>query len=53
MGSNWEKVRSIDLDVWDLETLEFMESMGNKKARAIWEFNIPNGYERPTPRSSR
>lgn len=47
------QIRSIDLDVWDLDTLEFMETMGNKKARAIWEFNVPNGYERPNPKSPR
>lgn len=55
LGVHLSKVRSIDLDVWDPETLEFITSMGNKKAKEIWEYHVSPQWEakRPTPNSDR
>lgn len=55
LGVHLSKVRSVDLDVWDPETLELMTSMGNNKAKEIWEYHIPPEWKskKPTPTSDR
>eukprot|EP01119_Soliformovum_irregulare_P007874 TRINITY_DN2044_c0_g1_i4.p1 TRINITY_DN2044_c0_g1~~TRINITY_DN2044_c0_g1_i4.p1 ORF type:complete len:915 (-),score=256.98 TRINITY_DN2044_c0_g1_i4:1531-4275(-) len=53
LGVHLSKVRSVDLDVWEADTVEFMESMGNKKSREIWEYNVPTDCVRPSATSSR
>jgi hypothetical protein len=53
LGVQISKVRSLELDEWEPEMVEFMESMGNKKAKEIWEFSLPANYPRITPKSSR
>jgi len=51
LGVHHSKVRSIDLDTtcWDPEQIEFMRSIGNVRAKSIYELNAPSFYIRPTP----
>lgn len=37
LGVDVSKVRSIDLDVWDKEIIDFMETQGNEKSNSIYE----------------
>lgn len=53
MGTHISKVRSITMDKWDSEVLEFMESHGNVKVNAELEHNILPQYTKLTPSSSR
>eukprot|EP01111_Echinosteliopsis_oligospora_P015273 TRINITY_DN5991_c0_g1_i1.p1 TRINITY_DN5991_c0_g1~~TRINITY_DN5991_c0_g1_i1.p1 ORF type:complete len:614 (+),score=143.19 TRINITY_DN5991_c0_g1_i1:310-2151(+) len=48
MGVHISKVRSVDLDIWDDDILEFMEKSGNEKSNFIYEHDIPPDYLRPT-----
>ncbi|KAL6054356.1 phosphatidylinositol-3,4,5-trisphosphate binding [Balamuthia mandrillaris] len=41
LGAHISKVRSIVLDDWENDTIKFMESVGNDKANAIWNNNLP------------
>ena len=41
LGVQVSKIRSITLDKWDLETLEYMSSTGNELFNEIWEKNLP------------
>uniref|UniRef100_A0A1A8N0Y8 ArfGAP with dual PH domains 2 n=2 Tax=Nothobranchius pienaari TaxID=704102 RepID=A0A1A8N0Y8_9TELE len=41
------RVKSIRLDLWEDELVEFMKSAGNAKARALYEKAIPPFYYRP------
>ncbi|XP_048585854.1 arf-GAP with coiled-coil, ANK repeat and PH domain-containing protein 2 [Nematostella vectensis] len=40
MGVHVSKVRSLTLDKWDGDTVEFMEAMGNTKVNKIFEANL-------------
>lgn len=53
LGVHHSKVRSLNLDTscWDYDQIEFMKSMGNKKARGIYEYFAPTFYERPHSKS--
>lgn len=55
LGVHISKVRSIELDLWDPDTIKFMLEMGNKKANEIWEYNVTAEFEpkRPGPGSDR
>ncbi|XP_037647242.1 arf-GAP with dual PH domain-containing protein 2 isoform X2 [Sebastes umbrosus] len=41
------RVKSIQLDYWEDEVVEFMKSNGNAKARAMFEKAVPAFYYRP------
>ena len=41
LGTHISKVKSVSLDSWPLEQAEFMASMGNEKANAVWEHSMP------------
>ncbi len=50
LGVHQSKVRSLHLDTecWDRSQLDFMFSMGNEKAKAIYEAKTPCWYLRPS-----
>jgi len=48
LGTHISKVRSCTLDTWEQSHIEFMQSMGNARAKAIWEANVPSNYPIPT-----
>jgi len=48
LGVHISKVRSLTLDTWTAPMVQSMKEMGNQKANAIWEFNLPEG-RKPGP----
>lgn len=48
LGVHISKVRSATLDTWLPDQVAFMQSMGNEKANAFWESEIPRGFRRPS-----
>ncbi|MCO5561531.1 hypothetical protein L7F22_015151 [Adiantum nelumboides] len=47
LGVHISKVRSATLDTWLPEQVTFMQGMGNAKANAFWEAELPNSFKRP------
>jgi stromal membrane-associated protein len=47
LGVHISKVKSVTLDKWNNDQIEFFQTMGNAKANAIYEATIPDGYRRP------
>ncbi|XP_063069700.1 arf-GAP with dual PH domain-containing protein 2 isoform X2 [Engraulis encrasicolus] len=43
------RIKSIRLDFWDDELVEFMKANGNRAAREIYEKDVPAFYYRPQP----
>lgn len=48
LGVHISKVRSATLDTWLPEQVAFMQGMGNVKANAFWEAELPSSFKRPT-----
>ena len=42
LGTHISKIKSIDLDIWPEEYLEYFQYINNKIANDYWEFNIQN-----------
>jgi hypothetical protein len=54
MGAEFSKVRSVDLDRWDMSAVESMESKGNSCANAVYEFNKEEAIKfKPKPNDLR
>jgi stromal membrane-associated protein len=49
LGVHISKVRSIDLDTscWDPNLIDFMLSIGNKRAHSVYAKFVPSWYIRP------
>ena len=47
LGVHISKVKSVNLDSWTAEQIESVLRMGNKKAREIYEAQLPPGHRRP------
>lgn len=47
LGVHISKVKSINLDSWTPEQVSYMQQMGNSKARAVYEANLPDNFRRP------
>lgn len=47
LGVHISKVRSLHLDKWDNELLEYMKAVGNSKANSIFENNIFSPWKKP------
>lgn len=45
LGTDISKVRSVVLDRWDDEQLRGVEAMGNDRANALWEAELPEGVK--------
>lgn len=41
------KVKSVNLDSWTPEQIGSIQNMGNSKARAVYEANLPDNFSRP------
>jgi len=48
LGVHISKVRSVTLDSWTVPMVESMENIGNQRANAMWEYNLPEG-RKPGP----
>ena len=53
LGVHISTVRSVELDTWELNTINFMSEHGNLKANAIYEHTITKEYKKPSPNSPR
>jgi len=52
LGVHISRVRSLYLDNWKREELEFLRDNGNKKSLSVWEPHIPSYFVRPIPGDS-
>jgi len=53
LGVHISKVRSVTLDNFRLEEVEQLERIGNIRANAFWEANLPGRGEKPGPHTGR
>jgi len=53
LGVHITKVRSIELDKWQLSSVETMENIGNERANEYWEANLPPCFSKPKENSHR
>jgi len=47
LGVHISKVKSVNLDSWTPLQVSRMQIMGNSRARAVYEANLPEGFRRP------
>lgn len=47
LGVHVSRVKSVNLDSWTGEQVSMMQEMGNSRARAVYEANIPDNFRRP------
>nr|CAG4635467.1 EOG090X06Q2 [Artemia franciscana] len=47
LGVHISKVKSVNLDSWTPEQVVSMQQMGNSRARAVYEANLPDAFRRP------
>lgn len=47
LGVHISKVKSVNLDSWTPEQIGSIQNMGNSKARAVYEANLPDNFSRP------
>ncbi|CAE1329876.1 SMAP [Acanthosepion pharaonis] len=47
LGVHISKVKSVNLDTWTAEQLAMLMEMGNSRARAVYEANMPDNFRRP------
>ncbi|XP_026281102.1 stromal membrane-associated protein 1 [Frankliniella occidentalis] len=47
LGVHISKVKSVNLDTWTPEQVVSLQNMGNSRARAVYEANLPDNFRRP------
>ncbi|XP_066535328.1 stromal membrane-associated protein 1 isoform X2 [Hoplias malabaricus] len=47
LGVHISRVKSVNLDQWTPEQIQSMQSMGNTKARQLYEAHLPENFRRP------
>lgn len=47
LGVHISKVKSVNLDAWTPDHVAYVQRMGNSRARAIYEANLPDDFRRP------
>ncbi|XP_066259487.1 stromal membrane-associated protein 1 [Euwallacea similis] len=47
LGVHISKVKSVNLDSWTPEQVVSLQNMGNSRARAVYEANLPDNFRRP------
>ncbi|PNF34486.1 Stromal membrane-associated protein 2 [Cryptotermes secundus] len=52
LGVHISKVKSVNLDTWTPEQVVSLQQMGNSRARAVYEANLPDNFRRPQTDSS-
>ncbi|CAG2101423.1 unnamed protein product [Medioppia subpectinata] len=52
LGVHISRVKSVNLDAWTPEQIACIQNMGNSKARAVYEANLPDNFRRPQTDSS-
>lgn len=47
LGVHISRVKSVNLDTWTPEQVVSLQQMGNSRARAVYEAQMPDGFRRP------
>ena len=47
LGVHISRVKSVNLDAWTPEHVAYVQRMGNSRARAVYEANLPDDFRRP------
>lgn len=47
LGVHISRVKSVNLDSWTPEQVVSLQLMGNSRARAVYEAQLPDGFRRP------
>nr|CAG4644811.1 EOG090X06Q2 [Leptodora kindtii] len=47
LGVHISRVKSVNLDTWTPEQVTSLQQMGNSRARAVYEANLPDNFKRP------
>ncbi|VDO95525.1 unnamed protein product [Soboliphyme baturini] len=47
LGVHISKVKSVNLDTWTAQQVQYMRLIGNSTARAVYEANLPPTFRRP------
>lgn len=47
MGVHISRVKSVNLDSWTPDQVVSLQQMGNSRARAVYEAQLPDGFRRP------
>nr|CAG4641715.1 EOG090X06Q2 [Eurycercus lamellatus] len=47
LGVHISRVKSVNLDSWTPEQVTSLQQMGNSRARAVYEANLPDNFRRP------
>ena len=47
LGVHISKVKSVNLESWTPEQVVSLQQMGNSRARAVYEANLPDNFKRP------
>lgn len=47
LGVHISRVKSVNLDSWTPEQVVSLQNMGNSRARAVYEAQLPDGFRRP------
>lgn len=47
LGVHISRVKSVNLDAWTPDHVAYVQRMGNKRARGIYEANLPDDFRRP------
>uniref|UniRef100_A0A5K3FMR8 Arf-GAP domain-containing protein n=1 Tax=Mesocestoides corti TaxID=53468 RepID=A0A5K3FMR8_MESCO len=47
LGVHISKVKSLNLDSWDIHQVAMLKDVGNRRARQIYEANLPEFFRRP------
>nr|CAG4640879.1 EOG090X06Q2 [Eulimnadia texana] len=47
LGVHISRVKSVNLDTWTPEQVVTLQQMGNSRARAVYEANLPDNFRRP------
>lgn len=47
LGVHISKVKSVNLDAWTPQHVAYVQRMGNRRAREIYEANLPDDFRRP------
>lgn len=47
LGVHISRVKSVNLDSWTPEHVVSLQQMGNSRARAVYEAQLPDGFRRP------
>jgi len=51
LGTHISKVKSLYLDEWEPQQIEWMKFMGNSRGNRYWECNLPNSIAKPNSES--